>query len=555
MSIIDWVRSRKRSADTVTTISAQPAESDFIALMQAKKTYTVTTQTALEIPAFSASVDFITATVASLPIRLYREDSEGKNTQEVMCDNRVSLLNDETGDLLTAFDAKKALVSDMLVYGAGYMYIDHRHNDVDSLHYVEHGNVSVLIGTDPIYKTAQLVVGGRQYYPWDFVILARNTKNGVTGCGLVQEHKVLMSAAYEELTYEQILAGSGGNKKGFLQSETRLSDFAMDKIKEAWNELYSKKESSAMVLNGGLKFEQASNTSMEMQLNQNKQTNAAQIATMFGLNPDVISGKASAEAIISAVKTAVEPIVHGLEAALNASLLLESEKPTMYFVVDLDAMNKSDMLQRFQAYEIALRNNILQLDEIRYKEDLAPLGLNYMKIGLDSVLLDPSTGMIYTPNTNQLVRMPTTEAATSEALTDSTESVILEERGQKFDENEHPRDESGEFTSKGGGSPSAGDKNSKSKPTKEDRQNAEKYGKELSGTKTVTGVKMTRVVPHAAQRMRERGINLEGVKDVLTTASISYPGNTAGTTCVQKNGWRAVYSDDGALISIIDLDD
>ena len=444
MGLFDWLRPRsKRELETLDentgSLIGEPAngEEAAVALLQeVHRSFTVTDKTAMEIPAFSASVDFITSTVASLPIKLYREtvgeDGTAK-TEEVRNDRRISLLNDETGDLLTSYDAKKALVRDELLYGAGYMYIKRNGNDVESLHYVKHGEVSVMIGVDPIFKRAELNVGGTAYQPWDFVILARNTENGVTGQGLVAEHRTLLSAAYEELTYEQILAGSGGNKKGFLQSETKLSDPALDAVKQAWRELYSTKESGVMVLNGGLKFEQASNTSMEMQLNQNKTTNAQQIASIFGLNVDIISSKAGSEAVTAAVKVAVSPILHGLEAALNASLLLEVEKSSMYFAFDLSELDKADILQRYQAYEIGLRNNILQLDEVRYKEDLTPLGLNYVQLGLDSVLLDPATGYIYTPNTNQMAKMPTTttENITPEALQNTEKSAIINTRQKR----------------------------------------------------------------------------------------------------------------------------
>lgn len=572
MGLFDFLRPRKRELETLDentgSLIGEPANSEEAAvalLQEVRRSFTVTDKTAMEIPAFSASVDFITATVASLPIKLYREtvDADGAaKTEEVRNDRRVSLLNDETGDLLTSYDAKKALVRDELLYGAGYMFINRNGNDVESLHYVKHGEVAVMIGVDPIYKRAELTVGGSAYQPWDFVILARNTTDGVTGQGLVAEHRTLLSAAYEELTYEQILAGSGGNKKGFLQSETKLSDPAMDAVKQAWRELYSSKESGVMVLNGGLKFEQASNTSMEMQLNQNKTTNAQQIASIFGLNTDVISSKAGADAVTAAVKVAVSPILHGLEAALNASLLLEIEKSSMYFAFDLSEMDKADILQRYQAYEIGLRNNILQLDEVRYKEDLAPLGLNFVQLGLDSVLLDPDTGYIYTPNTNQMAKMPTatSENITPEGLQSEPKSDIMEIR----ENNDQPHDpENGQFTSKGGGGSSSGSGSGgkgsskgrvkSTKPTQEDYENARKYSKELKGTKTVTGTEMQSVVPHAAQRMRERGISCDDVKDILTTASISYPGNKQGTNCVQKGDKRLVYSDDGVLISAIDL--
>lgn len=38
-------------------------------------------------------------------------------------------------------------------------------------------------------------------------------------------------------------------------------------------------------------------------------------------------------------------------------------------------------------------------------EDLPALGINWIKLGLDSVLFNPKTGEIYTPNTNQTQNM------------------------------------------------------------------------------------------------------------------------------------------------------
>ncbi len=38
--------------------------------------------------------------------------------------------------------------------------------------------------------------------------------------------------------------------------------------------------------------------------------------------------------------------------------------------------------------------------KVRYKEDMPPLGLNFIKLGLNDVLYDPKTKQIYTPNTD-----------------------------------------------------------------------------------------------------------------------------------------------------------
>lgn len=51
----------------------------------------------------------------------------------------------------------------------------------------------------------------------------------------------------------------------------------------------------------------------------------------------------------------------------------------------------------------------MQIDEIREKEDMEPMGFNMLTLGLECVLLDPETGTIYTPNTNATVSIKNME--------------------------------------------------------------------------------------------------------------------------------------------------
>ena len=54
-----------------------------------------------------------------------------------------------------------------------------------------------------------------------------------------------------------------------------------------------------------------------------------------------------------------------LQSALNRFCLLEEEKKSLYFVIDTDELLQGSMLERYQAYEIAAKNGIMQLDEIQ----------------------------------------------------------------------------------------------------------------------------------------------------------------------------------------------
>lgn len=370
-----------------------------------KQISNITREQALEIPAVSAAVNFIAGTIASLPIRLYNSNDEVQTAAEITEDHRLYLLNEESGDTLNPTEIKRAVIRDMLLDGTGYMHIERSGNEVSALRYVRDSAVSVEKNSDAIYKTLRMLVDGRVYNPWDFVILSRNSVDGGKGVSILAENLTLLTSSYMLLQLEKAMSRRGGNKKGFLRTEHRVDEPAMQAIREAWKKLYSNNGDGMMILQNGLDFKESSSTAVEMQLNQNKVTNAEQIAMLFGLSPDVLSGRADDRTYINSIRTAVLPVVSAFEMALNRALLLEKEKHSKYFVIDTSELLKADILTRYQAYQIGLAANFLQPDEIRFKENLAPLGLDFIKLGLNDVLYDPKTKQIYTPNTDSHTKM------------------------------------------------------------------------------------------------------------------------------------------------------
>lgn len=368
---------------------------------------TISKDQAMTIPALNAAVNLISSTVASLPIKLYKKDG-----QKITCidnDPRVEMLNTTTGDTLDGFQMKKAMVDDHIIYGAGYMYINRFRNDVKSLNYVSNPQVGVsLVNPDPIFKKMEFVIYGAVYQDFQLVKLTRKTKDGVTGTGILSEANKLLSVAYNTLVFEDLLVRTGGNKKGFLKAASRLSKDAIDELKKAFVNLYSNNTENVVVLNNGIEFQESNNNAVEMQINQNKITNNDEIAKMLGIPTELLNGKATGgnELLFdSFIKLAILPILKAFETALNKDLLLEKEKGSFYFAFDTNELVKADIVKRFQAYDLAIKNGILQVDEIRSKENFEPLGLDFIKLGLQDVLYNPTTKEIYTPNTNKMVKM------------------------------------------------------------------------------------------------------------------------------------------------------
>ena len=364
---------------------------------------TITKEQALNIPSVQSCINFIADTVSMLPIKLYK-DNNGK-AEEVKDDVRVDLLNDDTKDTLDAVQFWRAIITDYFLGKGGYAYINRNLNNVISLHYVDESYISIVKNTDPIFKDYKILVNGKGYWPYEFIKILRNTKDGAQGISLIEENNLILSVAYNSLIFEETLVKKGGNKKGFIKSPRKLTQEAIDKLKEAWRRLYSNNSDNVVILNDGLEFQEASNTSVEMQLNENKETNAAEICKLFNIPENIIKGTATRQEYTNAFKMGVMPVLKAIQCALNRELLLESEKSSFYFAFDTKEILKGDIKERFEAYKTAIEANFMSVDEVRYMEDLPALGIDWIKLGLDSVLYNPKTKEIYTPNTDSIKKL------------------------------------------------------------------------------------------------------------------------------------------------------
>lgn len=362
---------------------------------------TISEREAMNIPAVSKCVNLISDTVAMIPIKLYKEEMvNGKRKTVEIEDSRCDLFNLDTKDTLGGADFKRALVRDYLLFGSAYAYINKRRNTIKSLNYVSNENVCITGNFDPIFKDYNILVRGQSYKPFEFLKIPRNTKTGAQGVGIIEENQEILKVAYLTLKFEQNLVSTGGSKKGFIKSEKKITKEAMDSLKRAWRELYCNTENNVIVLNDNLDFKEASNTSTEMQLNENKNSINNSILDIFGV-PTEWNWE-------TFIKTAVMPILTTIECALNRDLLLEKEKKSFYFAFDTKEITKGDIKTRFEAYKTALDANLMQIDECRYMEDLEPLGLNFIKLGLQDVLFNPQTKEVYTPNTNKVTNISDT---------------------------------------------------------------------------------------------------------------------------------------------------
>jgi len=467
-----FFRRREAEADNREQILGEGDTLSDILLTSIMNGESLTREQALSIPGVSGDVDFIASAIASMPVKLYKKDTNGI-VSEVEKDSRIALLNSDTGDTLDAYQFKKAMVEDYLLGKGGYAYIEKYRNEFTGLYYVEENYVVIDYNFEPIRKAYRIYVEDGIYKPFEFIKLLRNTKNGAWGQGIIEELSAALQVAYQTQLYQLGLVKRGGNKKGFLKSERRLGKDEIAALKAAWRNLYGNNEENVVVLNNGLDFKESTNTSVEMQLNESIDTLGNQIDKIFHIYPD----------FYNTFKFAIYPIVKAFETALNRDLLLEKEKGKKFFEFDVKEIIRANIKERFEVYRIAKECGFMTKNEMRQAENMNEIeGLDVVDLGLGAALYDVNTHTYYTPNTDTQSELKTLEE----------ESIIDNDNGSERDDElryNHNHGKDGRFTTGSGGSTGGGANSGKtasggsSSKKNEFADNEKKRLDELSGGK------------------------------------------------------------------------
>lgn len=353
-------------------------------------------ETALSLPVVSSCVDLICNTFAMIPFKLYKETiKDGKRATEEVADSRVRLINEDTTDTLDGFQFKKAICEDYLMGKGGYAYIKKNGNKFVGLFYVEDDKIVIHKNEDAICKSFNILVDGNSYNKHEFLKVLRNTKDGASGKGLTDEISQALQTASRRLKYEYELTATGGSRKGFLQSQKHLDEKSMKALKKAWEEYYSG-NANTVVLNDGITFQEASNSSQQNEMSEKTRSFADEMREIFHLNVN----------FDDYIKNAIMPIATAFSTALNRDFLLEKEKESYYFAPDTKELLKGSLRERYEAYRIAITTGFKTRNEIRYMEDDDAIeGLDMISLGLGEVLLNADTGEIFVPNTNSIAKM------------------------------------------------------------------------------------------------------------------------------------------------------
>ena len=171
---------------------------------------------------------------------------------------------------------------------------------------------------------------------------------------------------------------------GFVQSEKYLKKDQRDMLRDDLKKfaMGGPEQGGLMVLEGGLDFKPVTMNPQDAQLLASRQFSVEDVCRWFGV-PPVLIGHAAAgvtawgagieQLLLGWQMLTLRPYVRSIEQEVGRSLIAVADRPTLYLTVDMDDLLGADSIARSQLYSTLSQNGIMTRNEIRSKEDLAPM--------------------------------------------------------------------------------------------------------------------------------------------------------------------------------------
>jgi HK97 family phage portal protein len=342
----------------------------------------ITPTRALEAPSVFSCVRLIAGSLARLEWQVMRESADGKVAESAH--PLYGLLNYEPGEDYTAVSFREALITNALLAGNGYAYIQRDaagravalellRPDYVSMYRDEANQPYYQVfsgrytGTDP-EKSA------RRFRAYDVFHLTGPTMEGVLGVPPIHLMRDIIGLELEVQRYVTTFYANNAVPAGTLQMPGRLSPEASKRLREAWQAAHggASRAGRVAVLEDGLKYDPISPNFRDADLIEMRKYCRQQIAAAFGVpshkvgDTDATSWNSAEQADSEFVKHTLSSWATRLEQEASRKLIPRGE--AFCTRISFDSLLRADMSTRFNAYAVGITNGILTVNEARALE-------------------------------------------------------------------------------------------------------------------------------------------------------------------------------------------
>jgi HK97 family phage portal protein len=333
----------------------------------------ITANKAIGQTAIGKCIRILAEDVASLPLNLFRVNSNGD--KELATDHPLyQILQHQANDLHTAFEWKQITQYHLGGWGAAYSFIDRprRSNEIRGL-------IPLMPDrTWPERKDGKLRIvtvmddGTHAILPFNKVLFLRwFTYDGITPISPIMQHREELGYSISMQKFSHRFFAKGGQLKGVLSTPQAVTD--PDKLRKEWEIVYGGNENEfrTAVLENGMEYKQIAVNPDDAQFIETKGMTTADVAAILRI-PEIFLNRMNRatwgnakELVRYYTKHVLRPWLTRYEQQIYMNLLTEVEKKTYTAQFDTTVFMRGDPKEQYEIDRGFVEAGVITPNEVR----------------------------------------------------------------------------------------------------------------------------------------------------------------------------------------------
>lgn len=351
----------------------------FLGGLTARSGVNVTELTALGVPTVYACVNVISDTLATLPIVLYRRNTDGTKTR--ITEHPASrLLSSRPNPEMTSIDLIGATAWQLVLRQQSFIYINRNGGAAPAeLWPVE--NSKVKTSRDNAESKLQYYIDGKPYDSSNLIHLRGPTSNGVQALDTLQIGRDSIGLAVS-LSHNAADFFKNGSKLGNVYStDGSMTDEQVSRLKQQLKQRREKgKDFSDLFLEEGMKLIETRAQNRDAQFLESRKYQDERIAAIYKVPPHKVGilDRSTNNNIehqgIEFVTDTILPWARRIETNFDLTLLTDADRANgLFFEFLIDGLLRGDLSTRYEAYSKGRQWGWLSANDIRRKENMNPI--------------------------------------------------------------------------------------------------------------------------------------------------------------------------------------
>lgn len=338
----------------------------------------VSFDTAMTLSAVFACIKILVESVATLPLQMFKLNTDGSRTQ-VKDHDLIRLLNNKPNRYQTRVEFFEQLMLN-LVAGNCFSKRDYIGKKMVSLQVINSGSVDLKLNAngDPIYECQ--INGKKVEYKENQIWHVKLFGTGLMGMSPIAygAQSIGIGLAGNEKTTR--LMSNGAKPTGALKTEKYLKKEQRDALRSELNILVNGDDGELPVLEGNMQFEKISLTPADLELIEVRKMSVEEACRFFGVPPILVYltesstmwGSGISEIVDGFYKFGLRPYLERIEESIRIHLLPREEWDDYEFEFKTKDLLRASYMQRITSNKDRILSGQSSPNEIRREEGDMP---------------------------------------------------------------------------------------------------------------------------------------------------------------------------------------